>query len=61
MNKSTKQHKWSQKVTQESHALILEEEVFTWKDPKKIAISLKNSALKSKNRKSTPSLLLPKI
>ncbi len=55
MKKPTKQqNKWSQKVTQESHALALEEGVFTWKDPKKIAESLKESALKSKNRKSTP-------
>lgn len=51
---SSSKNKWSHKVTQESHALILEEGVFTWKDPKKIAISLKNSAIKSKNRKSNP-------
>lgn len=46
--------KWSQKVTQESRALLLDEGVFTWKDPKKIARSLKRSALKSKQRKGTP-------
>ena len=50
--KNTK--KWSQKVTDESHALVLEEGVFTWKDPKKIAMSLKKSALESKQRKGTP-------
>ena len=32
----------------------LEEGVFTWKDPKKIAKSLKNSALQSRRRKTTP-------
>ncbi len=46
--------KWSQKVTEESHALVLEEGVFTWKDPQKIARSLKQSALESKQRKGTP-------
>ena len=46
--------KWSQKVTQESNALDLEEGVFTWKDPKKIAQSLKVSAENSTRRKGTP-------
>lgn len=46
--------KWSQDVTEKSHALKLEEGVFTWKDPKKIAKSLKQSALNSKQRKGTP-------
>lgn len=46
--------KWSAKVTRESHALILDEGVFTWKDPKKIARSLKKSADTSKQRKSPP-------
>lgn len=45
---------WSTKVTRESHALQLEEGVFTWRDPKKIARSLKRSADASKARKSTP-------
>ena len=48
------QKKWSQKVTETSRALMLEEGVFTWKDPQKIAHSLKRSALESKNRKGTP-------
>lgn len=52
LNKSTK--KWSKAVTQNSHALTLEEGIFTANDPKKIARSLKLSAMKSKNRKSTP-------
>lgn len=46
--------KWSQKVTQESNALDLEEGVFTWNDPKKIAQSLKVSAENSTRRKGTP-------
>ena len=46
--------KWSAKVTKESHALDLEEGVFTWKDPEKIASSLKKSADESKQRKSEP-------
>jgi len=48
--------KWSGKVTRESHALALEGGVFTWKDPKKIARSLKRSADASANRKSPPFL-----
>ena len=46
--------KWSGKVTRESHALELEEGVFTWKDPRRIARSLKRSADSSTHRKSTP-------
>ena len=45
---------WSGKVTRESNALDLEEGVFTWKDAKKIAGSLKKSALNSKRRKAAP-------
>ena len=45
---------WSAKVTRESHALTLEEGVFTWDDPKRIARSLKRSADESKQRKSPP-------
>jgi len=43
---------WSAKVTRESDVLDLEKGVFTWKDPKKIAQSLKNSADTSTRRKS---------
>lgn len=46
--------RWSQHVTETSHALWLEQGVFTWKDPAKIAASLKKSAETSKNRKGTP-------
>lgn len=49
-----KKNKWSRKVTETSNALTLEEGVFTWDDPKKIARSLARSALDSKSRKGTP-------
>jgi len=45
---------WSKEVTLESRALALEEGVFTWKDPKRIARSLKKSAEESTERKGTP-------
>lgn len=45
---------WSKEITLKSRALVLEEGVFTWKNPKRIAHSLKKSAQESKNRKSTP-------
>ena len=46
--------KWSAKVTRESDALDLEQGVFTWKNPEKIARSLKISADCSKRRKAAP-------
>ena len=46
--------KWSNKVTRSSFALDLEEGVFTWGDPKKIAVSLKQSVEDSLRRKATP-------
>ncbi len=46
--------KWSARVTKESNALDTEAGVFTWKDPKKIAASLKNSAESSTRKKGTP-------
>ncbi len=46
--------RWSSKVTHESNALDLEEGVFTWKDPRKIARSLKRSADSSTRRKAEP-------
>ncbi|CAA9889356.1 conserved hypothetical protein [Candidatus Methylobacter favarea] len=51
---SSSSRKWSAKVTRESNALSLEEGVFTWKDPKKIARSLKQSADASNRRKAEP-------
>jgi hypothetical protein len=46
--------RWSARVTRESHALQLEDGVFTWKDPRRIARSLKRSAEASTQRKTTP-------
>ena len=46
--------RWSQRVTEESHALILEEGVFTLDSPRAIAASLKRSADASRQRKSEP-------
>ncbi|MGA8147628.1 MAG: DUF3175 domain-containing protein [Gallionellaceae bacterium] len=45
---------WSAKVTRESFALVLEDGVFTWQDPKRIAQSLKRSADTSTRRKASP-------
>jgi Protein of unknown function (DUF3175) len=47
-------NKWSAKVTRESNALSLEKGVFTWKVPKAIAQSLKDSAEASARRKTGP-------
>jgi len=44
---------WSGKVTETSNAMDLEEGIFTWKSPRKIAKSLKESAESSKRRKGT--------
>jgi hypothetical protein len=41
-------------VTRESDALDLDAGVFTWKDPKRIAASLKRSAQESHRRKADP-------
>jgi hypothetical protein len=46
--------RWSQHVTETSNAMDLEEGVFTWSDPKRIAVSLKRSAEASKRRKGSP-------
>lgn len=52
MKPSNKKY-WSDYVTKHSFALDLEEGVFTWKDPKKIALSLKKLAEESSLRKGT--------
>ncbi|MGH6635462.1 MAG: DUF3175 domain-containing protein [Gammaproteobacteria bacterium] len=49
-----KPQRWSRKVTEESHALVLEQDVFTWDDPKRIAASLKRSAEASDQKKAGP-------
>ncbi len=46
--------KWSNRVTRESNALDLDEGVFTWQDPKRIARSLMQSAEASTRRRAPP-------
>jgi hypothetical protein len=46
--------RWSQHVTETSDALDLERGVFSLRDPRKIAASLKRSAERSKRRKANP-------
>jgi len=46
--------RWSQRVTETSTALELEDGVFTLDDPREIARSLKRSADRSRHRKSEP-------
>jgi hypothetical protein len=46
--------RWSGYVTKHSNALDLDKGVFTWKDPKKIARSLRRSAEHSRRRKADP-------
>lgn len=50
--RSTK--RWSQRVTEESAALMLEPGVFTLRTPRQVALSLKRSADSSQWRKSSP-------
>jgi hypothetical protein len=49
---TARKKRWSQEVTEKSDALDLDKGVFTWKNPKRIAASLKHSAEHSKRRKS---------
>lgn len=51
---SPRQDRWSQRVTESSKALDLEPDVFTWRDPRRIARSLKASAERSRRRKANP-------
>ena len=46
--------RWSQRVTEKSNALDLEQGVFSRNDPRSIARSLKRSADRSQRRKSAP-------
>lgn len=46
--------RWSQRVTEKSDALDLEAGVFSWRDPRRIARSLKRSAERSRRRKADP-------
>jgi hypothetical protein len=45
--------RWSQRVTEQSDALDLKRGVFTLRDPKRIAASLKRSAERSSRRKTS--------
>ena len=49
-----KTNRWSHQVMKTSNALDLEASVFTWSNPRRIASSLKQSALHSKRRKAGP-------
>ena len=51
---NAKSNRWSHRVTQTSNALDLEQGVFTWPDPKRIAASLKHSADLSTRRRAPP-------
>ena len=53
-SKKSKNKYWSKRVTEESNALDLKQGVFTWDNPRKIALSLKMSAEESNRRKGTP-------
>jgi len=46
--------RWSSRVSRESDALDLRRRIFTWRDPKRIARSLKRSAEHSRRRKARP-------
>src|SRR5436309_365782 len=52
--RSTSRRYWSAEVTRRSKALDLEEGVFRFPDPRRIAASLKRSAEASRRRKGTP-------
>jgi Protein of unknown function (DUF3175) len=49
-----KRRRWSQRVTATSNALDLEPGIFTWSDPRRIALSLAVSAERSRRRKTGP-------
>ena len=49
-----KSNRWSQRVTETSDALDLKKGVFSLDSPRKIAVSLKRSADRSRRRKTEP-------
>ena len=51
---ANKRKRWSQRVTDTSNALDLDQGVFSKDDPRSIARSLKRSADRSQRRKSNP-------
>ncbi len=52
--KKTNTSRWSQKVTETSNAMDLQQGVFSSRSPRKISQSLKHSAEESNRRKGTP-------
>jgi hypothetical protein len=54
MSRKQQNQMWSAAVTRHSHALDLEPDLFTRRDPRRIALSLKHSAERSHRRKGTP-------
>ncbi len=50
----TQSRYWSSAVTRRSNALDLESSVFAQSSPRKVALSLKRSAERSRRRKGTP-------
>jgi hypothetical protein len=54
VKRSARRKYWSADVTRRSNALDIEPRTFTWRDPKRIAQSLKRSAERSKRRKAGP-------
>jgi Protein of unknown function (DUF3175) len=50
----TTRKRWSQHVTETSHALDVEQGIFAQEDPRRIARSLKRSAEQSPRRKADP-------
>jgi|SRR6267142_1366145 len=52
--KTAKKKRWSHDVMKKSNALDLEDRVFTWSSPRRIALSLKHSAEASTRRKAKP-------
>ena len=49
-----KTKRWSRRVTETSNALDLDKGVFSLDDPRRIALSLKRSADRSRRRKADP-------
>lgn len=52
--RTAKKKRWSREVTENSNVLDLDDQVFTWSSPRRIALSLKHSAEASTRRKAGP-------
>ena len=53
-NAAKRVHRWSHRVTERSDALDLDKGVFSLASPRRIALSLKRSADRSRRRKADP-------